>query len=164
MPVADRDGGWDRKMTRGLLAAWGILALLGMLVWHGRGAMRWEWPLMNELVHHPLPGSRLVVIAFDPAGFLLITAGLAWIAWTRERVRLAVAGATGSVAAAAITELALKPLIDRHHRVGGSAVFPSGHVAAAAACAMFAWFVFDRWRGPAPRLVGRDLAAYALPR
>jgi membrane-associated phospholipid phosphatase len=149
MPPADEDDGFDLNAAGAMLVAWCIFALLALLTWHARGAMPWERPLMAELIHHPLPGSRLVVFAFEPAAFVLITAGLAWIAWTSGRLRLAVAGAAGSVAAIVLTEYLLKPLIDRHHRVGGAGVFPSGHVTAAAACAMFAWFVFNRWRGRA---------------
>jgi len=137
-----------KRGARGLFAAWNILALLAVLAWHTTGPLAWERPLIHFTVRHPLPGARLVILAFEPIPFVIVTAALAWMAWTSGRVRLAIAGAAGSIAALAINEDVLKPMVARHHPFGGSPVFPSGHVTAAAACAMFAWFVFDRrpWR------------------
>jgi membrane-associated phospholipid phosphatase len=63
-------------------------------------------------------------------------------------MQLAFAGTAGCALAMFVTEWILKPLVDRHHQHWGSAVFPSGHVTAAAAWAMFAGLVFD----PPPQL------------
>jgi membrane-associated phospholipid phosphatase len=73
----------------------------------------------------------------------MATLGRAWVALETRRVRLALTGALGCVFATTVTEHVLKPLVDRHHLHAGSAVFPSGHVTAAAAWTMFAWLVVD---------------------
>jgi membrane-associated phospholipid phosphatase len=85
--------------------------------------------------------ARPLVLLWQPLPFAIATLGLAWVALETRRARLAVAGILGCGFATTVTEHLLKPLVDRHHLNFGSAVFPSGHVTAAAAWSMFAWLV-----------------------
>ena len=93
---------------------------------------------------------------FEPIPFAIADLSLAWMAVKSHRIQLALAGTAGCALAMFVTEWILKPLVDRHHQHWGSAVFPSGHVTAAAAWAMFAWLVFD----PPPQV---RLAFAAVP-
>ena len=74
-----------------------------------------------------------------------LTLALAGVALMLKRPRLALWGSVGCLAAMVLNESVLKTLIGRHLH-SSTTVFPSGHVAAAAAWAMFAWLVFDRSR------------------
>jgi membrane-associated phospholipid phosphatase len=87
--------------------------------------------------------ARPLVLLWQPLPFAVATAWLAWKALKSDRVQLAVSGTIGCVAALIVTERVLKPLVDRHHLHSASTVFPSGHVSASAAWAMFAWLVID---------------------
>ena len=133
---------------RVLITAAMVCIVLGILVWHSRGPVAWERPFIVLLRHEQLPLARPLILLFQPIPFAMAIAGLAWRAAKSHRIRLAVTGTAGCVLAMIVTERVLKPLVDRHHQHWGSAVFPSGHVTAAAAWAMFAWLVFD----PPPQL------------
>jgi membrane-associated phospholipid phosphatase len=87
--------------------------------------------------------ARPLLLLFEPIPFTFAILWLAWRAAKSHRLQLALAGTAGCALAMFVTEGILKPLVDRHHQHWGSAVFPSGHVTAAAAWAMFAWLVFD---------------------
>jgi membrane-associated phospholipid phosphatase len=126
-----------------LLAAAGAFAVLTELVWHTRGPLGWERPIIVLLRHEQLPMDRPLILLWQPLPFAAMTVGLAWAAWKSNRVQLALSGALGCAAAVILTERVLKPLVARHSHQAGSAVFPSGHVTGAAATAMFAWFVID---------------------
>jgi len=126
-----------------LVAATAVCGVLAGLVWHSRGPAGWEQPVISLLRHEPLPMARSIVLLWQPLPFAAATAWLAWKALTSHRVRLAISGTVGCVVAIIVTERVLKPLVGRHHLHSGAAVFPSGHVTAAAAWAMFAWLVLD---------------------
>jgi membrane-associated phospholipid phosphatase len=89
--------------------------------------------------------ARALVLLWQPAPFAIGTVALALIALLSGRPRLALAGPISCVVALGLTEVVLKPLVARHHLQRISPVFPSGHVTAAAAWAMFAWLVFERF-------------------
>ncbi|MGO9874815.1 MAG: phosphatase PAP2 family protein [Acidimicrobiia bacterium] len=126
-----------------LVVATAVCGVLAGLVWHSRGPADWEQPVISLLQREPLPMARSIVLLWQPLPFAAATMGLAWKALTTDRVRLAISGTIGCVVALIVTERVLKPLVGRHHLHSGAAVFPSGHVTAAAAWAMFAWLVLD---------------------
>jgi membrane-associated phospholipid phosphatase len=140
-----------------------VLVLLTAEVWHSQGSVSWEWPIIWRANRHPPPGADFWIALFDPAFFALILVALATAALRRRRVRLALAGTAGCLLATVVAEQVLKPIVERrrafhHHQFFhpnvhlGTLTYPSGHVAAAAACAAFAWFVIGR-RHPATFLV-----------
>jgi membrane-associated phospholipid phosphatase len=126
-----------------LVCAAVVCGVLAGLVWHSRGPADWEQPVISLLQREPLPMARSIVLLWQPLPFAAATAWLAWKALTSDRVGLAISGTVGCVVAMILTERVLKPLVGRHHLHAGAAVFPSGHVTAAAAWAMFAWLVLD---------------------
>ena len=113
------------------------------MVWHTRGPVGWERPIISLLRRGRLPIERPLVLLWEPLPFALATAMLTWAALGRRRVQLAISGIAGCAAAMVVTERVLKPLLDRHLAHSGAPVFPSGHVTAAAAWAMFAWLLAD---------------------
>ena len=127
-----------------LCAAAGTFAALSGMVWHSHGPLGWERPLIFLLRHEQLPMARPLILLWQPLPFAVSTVGLAWLAMKSRRVQLAFSGAAGCALAVTLTEHVLKPLIGRHSHQSGAVVFPSGHVTAAAATAMFAWFVVDQ--------------------
>ncbi len=136
-----------RETPRCGVAWWsavGAFATLAALVWHARGETAWERPISALLRRDGLPLERLLVVWWQPVPFALLTLALAAAGARSGRVRLAVSGATGCFAAAISAELVLKPLVGRHRVHAGFAMFPSGHVTAAAACATFAWLLLGR--------------------
>ena len=126
-----------------LVSAAMVCGVLAGLVWHARGPAEWEQPFISLLQREPLPMARSIVLLWQPLPFAAATMWLAWKALTSDRVGLAISGTVGCVVAMIVTERVLKPLVGRHHLHSGAAVFPSGHVTAAAAWAMFAWLVLD---------------------
>jgi membrane-associated phospholipid phosphatase len=83
-----------------------------------------------------------------------MTIALGGAAAARGRYRLALAGVAGCLGAVLAAQLVFKPLVDRvrtrrvvgmneHVHLAGR-MFPSAHVTAAAAVAMFAWLILDR--------------------
>jgi len=126
-----------------LVSAGAVCGVLAGLVWHSRGPADWEQPLISLLQREPLPMARSIVLLWQPLPFTAATMMLAYKALTSDRVGLAFSGTVGCVVAMIVTERVLKPLVGRHHLHSGAAVFPSGHVTAAAAWAMFAWLVLD---------------------
>ena len=93
---------------------------------------------------------------FNPVPFAFITVAIAGIALVTRRPKLAFSGAVGCLLATVAAEHVFKPIVERRETFHpwpwfpnvhqGAVTFPSGHVAAAAACATFAWFVFGRGR------------------
>jgi membrane-associated phospholipid phosphatase len=126
-----------------VLAATAACGVLSGLVWRSKGPADWEQPLIWLLRHEQLPMAHSIVLLWQPLPFAVATLWLAWTALKSKRVLLALSGTVGCVVAMIVTEGVLKPLVGRHHLHAGSAVFPSGHVTAAAAWAMFAWLVID---------------------
>jgi membrane-associated phospholipid phosphatase len=124
-----------------LLGATAVCVVLSALVWHTRGAASWELPLIAALRHARLPMSEPILLMWQPVPFAIATTALGWIALQSHRSHLAISGVVGCAAASVVTERVLKPLIGRHVAHSGAAIFPSGHVTAAAAWAMFAWLV-----------------------
>ena len=132
-----------------------IYAVLCAIVWHRTGAESWEWRIMSAAERHPLWGAGKWQSLFDPTPFALIAITIAGVALWDRRPRLAFSGIAGCVIAAVAAEHLFKPFVERrqpyhwspwfpdHHR--GFVTFPSAHVTAAAACAMFAWFVLSRY-------------------
>jgi membrane-associated phospholipid phosphatase len=145
------------------VAAATVFVFLTAEVWHSQGSVSWEWPIIWRANLHPPPGAGAWIALFDPAPFALITIAIAAAALRQRRVQLAIAGTAGCLLATIAAEHVLKPIVERrrefhrhqffHPNVHlGTLTFPSGHVAAAAACAAFAWFVIGR-RHPAIFLV-----------
>jgi len=126
-----------------LVAATALCGVLSGLVWHSRGPVGWERPFIWLFQREQLPMARSLVLLWQPLPFAVATMWLAWTAVRSDRVQLAVSGTIGCIAAMIVTERVLKPLVSRHHLYSGSAVFPSGHVTACAAWAMFAWLAID---------------------
>jgi membrane-associated phospholipid phosphatase len=127
-----------------LVVATAVCGVLAGLVWHSKGPADWEQPFISLLQREPIPMARSIVLLWQPLPFAAATVWLAWKALTSNRVGLAISGTVGCVVAMIVTERVLKPLVGRHHLHSGAAVFPSGHVTAAAAWAMFAWLVLDQ--------------------
>jgi membrane-associated phospholipid phosphatase len=126
-----------------LIGAAVAIAMLSALVWHTKGPAAWERPVISLLRHLQFPLARPLVLLWQPVPFAIVTVLLAAAALESHRVRLAVTGTLGCGVATIVTERVLKPLVDRHQAHVGSAVFPSGHVTAAAAWTMFAWLVVN---------------------
>ena len=126
-----------------LFAATAACVVLGVVVWHSRGPEIWERPFIALLRHERPPMARPLLLLWQPLPLTLATLWLAQRAAKTRRALLACSGTFGCALAIGLTELFLKPLVGRHHFHAGSALFPSGHVAAAAAWAMFAWLVMD---------------------
>ena len=124
-----------------LAAATVATGVLSVLVWHAHGPASWERPFIFFLRHHELPLARPLVLLWQPEPFAVATSALVWVALKSGRAQLATAGGAGCVVAMIVTEHVLKPLVGRHDVYGTAPMFPSGHVTAAAAWAMFAWLV-----------------------
>jgi len=118
-----------------------VCGALSACAWHTRGPVGWERPIIVALRHEPPPFAHGLLLLWQPFPLVVSTLGLAWIASRSGRLALALFGSAGCVLAVFVTECVLKPLVGRQHLYQSSAVFPSGHVTAAAAWAMFAWLV-----------------------
>src|SRR5262245_44719885 len=145
------------------LVALAAFALLAIFAWHSSQPMHWERPVIDALERRVVPLRRFWIDGFEPIPFALIVSGLFAFAYTRGRRRLAWAGAAGCLEAVLAAALVFKPIVDRVrvHEGGrfglhlirfAGPMFPSAHVTAAAACAMFAWLVLERRRLLAPFL------------
>jgi membrane-associated phospholipid phosphatase len=142
------------------------LAVLTIFLWHSTRPMRWERPIIRVADWTPMPSRDFWVDVFQPVPFALTTVALGAVAAARGRRRLALAGIAGCLGAVVTAQVVFKPLVDRihtlvrgddHHIIRvGSRLFPSTHVTAAAAWAMFALLIFGR-RTRLARL------AFALP-
>ena len=126
-----------------LIAATTTCVVLGALVWRSHGPELWERPVIALLRHERPPMARPLLLMWEPVPFALAVLWLARRAAKTQRTLLAYSGTIGCALAIGLTELVLKPLVGRQHVHAASALFPSGHVAAAAAWAMFAWLVMD---------------------
>lgn len=102
-------------------------------------------------------GQMPVFLAFGlpmaAAGFAL---GVALFAGARGDWRAAVLSLTGPLLALLLTEMVAKPLVDR--RSGGALAYPSGHATVAAAVAVLALVLLQRWGGWHALLVAGPLA------
>ena len=151
---------------RRVVAVTGVVALavLTIYMWHSTRPMRWERPIIRVADWTPMPTRDFWVDVFQPIPFALITIALGAVAAARGRRRLAFVGIAGCLGAVVTAQVVFKPLVDRvRTRVDddriirfGSRLFPSTHVTAAAAWAMFALLIFGR----RTRLAG---LAFALP-
>ena len=121
-----------------------VFGLLTALVWHSQGLAGWERPIVSMLRRERLPFARPFLLVWEPLPFAVVTASLGWMALRSRRPQLAVSGSVGCIAAVVMTERFLKPLVGRDGFRSGVPVFPSGHITAAAAAAMFAWLVLDQ--------------------
>jgi undecaprenyl-diphosphatase len=143
----------------------GIVAfvVLAAVMWHSARPTRWEKPIIRAVDRFPIPARGFWISAFQPVWFALIVMALAAVVALAGRRRLAVSGLGGCLGAVLAAEVVFKPLVDRirthevgrHHRIVqvGSEMFPSAHVAAAAALATFVWIILDRRLGLALVLV-----------
>ena len=121
---------------------------------------------MSAARRFPPPGANTLRRMFEPAPFALITIAIACVALLERRPKLAISGTAGCLLATVAAEHLFKPLVERRQtfhwwpwfpgRHVGYVTFPSGHVTAAGACAMFAWFVL----GPRTRLA---VLAFVVP-
>ena len=157
-------------------------AVLTIFMWHSTRPMRWERPIIRAADWMPLPFRDFWIAVFQPVPFALTTVALGAVAAARGRHRLALTGVAGCLGAVVAAQVVFKPLVDRirthvegddHHLVHvGSQMFPSTHVTAAAAWAMFAILIFGQRtrlaglavRTPARRRVLGPLTAIALSR
>jgi len=136
------------------IAASVVFAIVAALVWHTRSpdpvdaqVMRWQEVarLQADFIATPIANAvgPVVVLA------VLVTAVVAWRAGRRDAVVLAVASAPGAFA----VELVFKEVVNRRRPDGGEALlYPSGHVAVAAAAAVTAVLVL-RATGARPRTI-----------
>jgi membrane-associated phospholipid phosphatase len=141
--------------------------VLTVLMWHSTRAMVWERPIITAVNGIPLAFRDFWISLFAPLPFALTTIALGGAAAARGRYRLAIAGMAGCLGAVLAAQLVFKPLVDRvrtrrvigvsqHIHVAGR-MFPSAHVTAAAAAAMFAWLILDRRPRLTPLLVALPL-------
>lgn len=159
MPPAERrrgaPGGWSPALSPPLtlvagVAASFVVALLAALVWHtlwpnvaDAEMMRWQEAarvrgdgIATAIVHAVGP---LVVLA------VLACAALAWRVRRWDAVVLALIAAPGTL----VIELLFKQVVHRQRPDGGAALlYPSGHVAAAAAAAVTAVLVLRATLAP----------------
>jgi membrane-associated phospholipid phosphatase len=129
-------------------------AVLTIFMWHSTRPMRWERPIIRAAAWMPLPSRDFWIAVFQPVPFALTTVALGAVAAVRGRHRLALTGIAGCLGAVVAAQVVFKPLVDRirthvagddHHLVRvGSRLFPSTHVTAAAAWAMFAILIFGQ--------------------
>ena len=144
--VTDLPPGPERVRARRagfVLAAISACAVLTVQVWHSRAPVGWERPVITLFSHMRLPFARPIVLLWEPLPFAVLTLWLGWVALRSHKVQLAISGTVGCAVASILTERLLKPLIDRHVTHAGGALFPSGHVTAAAAWSMFAFLLID---------------------
>jgi len=87
----------------------------------------------------------LVVGVGLPLGALIGVLGLAVIAWCRRDGRALILCLVGPALAVVMTDVVLKPLVDRH--LGGGLAYPSGHATGAAAVSALMLILLHRWRG-----------------
>lgn len=109
-------------------------------------------PRLGELAaraHVSAPGSRgttgVLVGLGVPLAALAAVAGLALVAWHRRDIRSLAMCLLGPASAMVLTDLVLKPLVDR--RLGPGLAYPSGHATAAAAVSVLVLVLLHRWRG-----------------
>jgi membrane-associated phospholipid phosphatase len=164
--VTDLPPGPERVRARRagfVLAAISACAVLTVQVWHSRAAVGWERPVISLLSQMRPPFARPIVLLWEPLPFAVLTLWLGWVALRSHKVQLAISGTVGCAVASVFTERLLKPLIDRHVAHAGSALFPSGHVTAAAAWSMFAFLLIDpRVRGRFALLLVPGLVAWTV--
>lgn len=111
------------------------------------GSRRWTESLGQLRVALPwVRGGVRPVVAYGlPAGSVLLALGLAALAWRRHDPRAAALCLVGPALAVVLTDIVLKPLVDRHR--GAALAYPSGHATGAAAVATVVLFLFHRWGG-----------------
>jgi len=146
----------------GVLAGIIGFAFLAVIMWHSARPTRWEKTIIRRVDAIPVPFRDFWISAFQPVAFAFVVLVVAGIVAVLGRRRLAGSGLAGCIGAVLAAEIVFKPLIDRTrtHAVGshqrivrvGSEMFPSAHVTAAAALAMFVWIALDRRPGLAPIL------------
>ncbi len=141
---------------------------LAILMWHSTRPEAWERPIITAVDRIPLAFSNDFWISLvAPLPLALTTIALGGAAAARGRYRLALAGMAGCLGAVLAAQLVFKPLVDRvrtrrvvgvneHVHLAGR-MFPSAHVTAAAAAAMFAWLILDRRALLTPLLVALPL-------
>lgn len=128
--------------------------MLSAMVWHRAGSEGWEEPIISAAKRFRPPRANNLQGAFELIPFALITFAIGGFALWERRPKLAFSGVGGCLAATIAAEQIFKPLVARRqlfhlmpwhpNQQSRFETFPSGHVAAAAACAMFAWLVFSR--------------------
>ena len=150
------------------LAGITAFAALAILMWHSTRPEAWERPIITAVDRIPLvfPNDFWISLV-APLPLALTTIALGGAAAARGRYRLALAGVAGCLGAVLAAQLVFKPLVDRvrtrrvvgineHVHLAGR-MFPSAHVTAAAAAAMFAWLLLDRRARLTPLLVALPL-------
>lgn len=90
-------------------------------------------------------GGRTFVSSTFPMAGVALAVGLAGLAMRRRDPRAAALCLFGPPLAVLLTDVVLKPLVDRH--TGAALAYPSGHATGAAAVAALAVILFHRWRG-----------------
>ena len=150
------------------LAGISAFSALAILMWHATRPEAWERPIITAVDRIPLafPNDFWISLV-APLPLALTTIALGGAAAARGRYRLALAGVAGCLGAVLAAQLVFKPLVDRvrTRRVAGMSehvhlagrMFPSAHVTAAAAAAMFAWLILDRRGRLTPLLVAFPL-------
>ena len=160
-PTAPRAA--TRKVVLGLVAA-GLYTLVGVLAVRVRGGtapLRVDRAISDAVdsarLGNAVAGARipalwphgllgqLVGVGF-PLGATTVALALACFAWVRRDLRGLALSVAGPALAVVMTDIVLKPLVDRHIAAGGLA-YPSGHAAGAAAVSALALVLLHRWRG-----------------
>lgn len=122
---------------------------LGQLAARAHMTPAWPHGALGVLVRWGLPLAAAAAVAL-----------LAAVAWSRRDHRAVALCLAGPVLAVVLTDLVLKPLVDRHH--GAALAYPSGHATGAAAVATLAVLLLHRWRGWRAAALSTPLAL-ALP-
>ena len=167
MDLAETAGTRPHARVAALAGIMGFSAL-AILMWHATRPETWERPIITAVDRIPLafPNDFWISLV-APLPFVATTIALGGAAAARGRYRLAFAGVAGCLGAVLAAQLVFKPLVDRvrtrrvvgmneHVHLAGR-MFPSAHVTAAAAAAMFAWLLLDRPARLTPLLVALPL-------
>ena len=136
--------GW-RLIVRPLIAPIVLLALGGAALaaalgkhyagtdFPGRIDVAVDGRVAFRLADHPRLMDRLVQLG-APSTVALVALGLAVVGAATRRTRAAVFALIAPIGSSALTELVLKPLVDRHKQTG--LAFPSGHTTGAFSLAL----------------------------
>ena len=127
-----------RRPWAGAIIAVSVLVTAGLGVHYanqrhpGRVDVSIDGRLQRDLARHRRALDDIITLA-DPRNVVIVGVALAAVFFWRGRRRLALLSLLGPLVAVGLTDLALKPLINRRFR--GLLSFPSGHTTASVALA-----------------------------
>src|SRR6516165_10804343 len=94
-----------------------MLGGLTASAWHRSGPLRWERPVIREVVRFGPPGAHVWIVLSQPTTFMLVTFALAAAAVIAGRTAVGIAGTAGCFSAVAVNERILKPLVRRYRLI-----------------------------------------------